>query len=477
MATESSSPASSDAEHPPHYPGQVDVKDMDPKERRTLHEAIAGSALGNAVEWFDYGVYGYLAIYMAQLFFAGEGDGGLGVFYTFAILGVSFFIRPLGGIILGPLGDRIGRQKVLVLTITMMTGATGAIALLPTYDAVGILAPLLLLLLRLVQGFSTGGEYGGAAVFMAEYAPDKRRGFYGAFLEFGTLAGQVTAIIVCTGLIVIVGDEGMLAGWWRLPFLVTIPLGLVALYLRTKLSEPPVFQEAAENAVISKTPLRDLMHNYWRQILILMGFVVLLNVAYYLILILMPTYLSSTLGFDTAQSGLMLGGIMVAMMIVITPLGSLTDRIGRKPMLLTAAIGFMLLSVPAFMLINTDSLVLQILGLAVLGLLLVILIASVSSTLPALFPTQVRYSGFAIGYNISTAIFGGTSAAVVTLLIDVTGNNLIPGWYTAAAAAIGLVAILCMKETAGRSLRGDELPGSHDAELKEAGFDLIGFNK
>lgn len=477
MTTENYGAAGS-SETPEYYPGQETVKDMSPQERKTLHQAILGSALGNAVEWFDYAVYGYLVIYISQLFLGGTGDGsGLGVFYAFLILAVSFFFRPLGGIILGPLGDRIGRQKVLVFTILMMTCATAAIGLLPTVEAAGMVGPILLILLRIIQGFSAGGEYGGAAVFMAEYAPDKRRGFYGSFLEMGTLAGTTAGAALCTILILIVGDEGMLAGWWRLPFLVTLPLGLTALWIRVRLEEPPVFSEASAKHETSKKPFRDLLRRYWRQILVLMGFVVLLNVAYYLILTYMPAYLSSALGHTTAQGNFMLVLVMLAMIVVIAPMGALTDRIGRKPLLMAAAIGYIVLAVPAFMLINSESTFLQFTGLGILGILLVALIASVSSTLPAIFPTQVRYSGFAIGYNVSTAIFGGTAAAVNEGLIDATGSNLVPGFYLMAAGVIGLIAILCMRETAGRSIRGDQLPGSHDAELKEAGFDLIGYNK
>lgn len=479
MTTENPGTAASvSSDTPEYYPSQINVKDMEPAERKTLHQAIAGSALGNAVEWFDYAVYGYLVVYMGQLFLGGSGDGsGLGVFYAFLILAISFFFRPLGGIILGPLGDRIGRQKVLVLTITMMTGATAAIGLLPPTEVAGMLGPILLILLRIVQGFSAGGEYGGAAVFMAEYSPDKRRGFYGSFLELGTLAGTVAGATLCTVLISIVGDEGMLAGWWRLPFLVTLPLGLVALWLRVRLSEPPVFSEAAAKHETTKKPFRDLLRRYWRQILVLMGFVVLLNVAYYLILTYMPAYLSSALDLSTAAGNYMLVAVMLVMMVVITPMGALTDRVGRKPLLLTAAGGFIVLSIPAFLLINTDSLFFQFTGLGVLGLLLVILIASVSSTLPAIFPTQVRYSGFAIGYNVSTAIFGGTAATINEGLINVTGSNLVPGFYLMAAGVVGFISIMLMRETAGRSLRGDHLPGCHDAELTEAGFDLVGYNK
>jgi len=450
-------------------PDGVDVKDLPKEDRRTLRQSIAGSALGNAVEWFDYGVYSYVAGYIASAFFPGE----FALVATFAVLALSFVFRPLGGFILGPLGDKIGRQKVMVITIIMMTIPTTIIGILPTFDVVGVLAPILLLACRIVQGFSTGGEYGGAAVFMAEYSPDKRRGFFGSFLEFGTLTGTGSAALVCTILTVVVGTDGMAAGWWRLPFLLTLPLGAVALWLRVRLQEPPVFSEAAENKETTGHPFRDLVRGYWRQILILIAFVVLLNISDYMVLTYMPTYLSSVLGHSAVQSNFTLIIIIALMMIVITPLGRLSDRIGRKRLLYTAAIGTIVLALPAFLLIQTKNLLLQGLGIGILGILLVIMLSSISATLPAMFPTPVRYSGFAIGYNVSTAIFGGTTAAVNEFMIQATGSHLFPAWYLIGAGIVGLIGVTCMRETAGRSLRGSQMPGENDVQLVEQGYDLI----
>ncbi|MFZ3415146.1 MFS transporter [Arthrobacter sp. 3Tela_A] len=450
---------------PRNAPAPVPGAEPEGREaKKTLHRSILGSALGNAVEWFDYGVYGYLTIYMAVNFFGSEdGDGGLGVTLTLATLALSFLVRPLGGLILGPLGDKVGRQKVMVLTVTLMTLATGCIGLLPTFETAGLLAPVLLLICRLVQGFSAGGEYGGAAVYMAESAPDKRRGFFGSFLEFGTTVGFILAAIVCTTTITLVGDEGMLEGWWRLPFLLTIPLGLTALWIRTRLVEAPVFAEASAHRETLKSPLRQVLAQNWRQLLVLAGFVVLLNVAFYLILGYMPTYMSGQLGHSTAQGNWMLVAVMALMLLAIPPVGALSDRIGRKPLLLTAAVGYIVLSVPAIMLLGVESLILQFLGLAVLGFLLVILVSSVSSTLPALFPTAVRYTGFALAYNFSTAFFAGPSQTIANQLIETTGNQLVPGWYMAIAGVIGLVSILCMRETAQATLRGEVIPGAPDS--------------
>ncbi|MBL3687531.1 MFS transporter [Leucobacter zeae] len=454
--------------------------DLTPIQRRNTRKSVAGAAIGNAIEWFDYGVYGYLVIYLSTLFFDFGGDQGeawprILAFATFAI---SFLVRPLGGAILGPLGDRIGRRAVLMATILMISLSTAAIGLLPTTETIGIWAPVLLVLLRMIQGFSAGGEYAGAAVFMAEHAPDNRRGFYGSFLEFGTLAGFSGAAILVTTMTLLLGEDAMMAGWWRLPFLLTLPLGLLALWMRRNVEEPETFTADIDISGSGKpsawSALRDLIVRYPAQVLKLAGFVILINVAFYLVLTYMPSYLSTTLGHGAAESNFSLVVIQLVMMAVIVPFGALSDRIGRKPLLIAASIGFMVFSVPAVMLIQIGAVWSQLLGIGLLGLFLVMIISNISATLPALFPTSVRYSGFAIGYNVSTAIFGGTAGAVNELLIDTTGNVLVPGWYLAAAGLIGLVSVLTFNETAGRSLRGNVLPGSDDALRVQQGEKLIG---
>ena len=452
--------------------------DLSPMQLKTARRSVAGSAIGNAIEWFDYGVYGYLVVYISALFFTFDDDaGGLPRILAFATFAVSFLVRPLGGIILGPLGDRIGRQKVLVATIILISVSTAAIGILPTFDQVGFLAPILLVLLRMVQGFSAGGEYAGAAVFMAEHAPDNRRGFYGSFLEFGTLTGFSAAAVLCTGLTLAVGEDGMMAGWWRLPFLLTLALGLVGLWMRRHLHESETFTadsaETEDNRTAVKA-LSTLLRQYPGQVLKLFGFVILINVAFYLVLTYMPSYLATTLGHGVAESNFALVIIQLLMIAVIVPFGRLSDRIGRKPLLITASAGFVLLSVPAVLLIQQATIWAQLAGIGILGLFLVMIISSISATLPALFPTAVRYSGFAIGYNISTAVFGGTAGVVNEALVDATGNVLIPGWYLTAAGVIGLISVLTFKETAGRSLRGNVIPGSDDALRVAQGEKLVG---
>lgn len=447
--------------------------DLSPVQRKTVRKSVMGAMAGNAIEWFDYGIYGYLAVHLSQQIFGGSEEAILWTLFGFA---VSFLIRPIGGAVLGPLGDRIGRQKVLVFTILMISIATAAIGVLPTYDMVGWLAPILLFTLRIIQGFSAGGEYAGAAVYMAEHAPDDRRGFWGSFLEFGTLLGFSMAAILVTGLELIVGPEGMAEGWWRLPFLLTLPLGIVALLMRSRLHDSETFIEAKEQDTRSSAweTLRDVVVKQPKQLLKIMGITILINTAFYLVLTYMPTFLTTSLDMGATQAGLMLVAVQLVMMAVIIPMGALTDRIGRRPVLLTAAVGFTLFSIPAIMLLQTGNVVLQVLGLAIFGLFLVMLLCNISATLPALFPTTVRYAGFALGYNVATSLLGGPAGLINEWLIGETGSTLVPGFYMTVAGIIGLLAILTFNETAGRSLRGDIVPGDDDVDRIAIGEDLIG---
>ncbi|MFW0788432.1 MFS transporter [Gordonia sp. CPCC 205333] len=425
-------------------------------DQRVLRRAIGASAIGNATEWYDYGVYAATTTYLTHTFFPGSW-GGVGTMIGFAI---SFVLRPLGGMVWGPLGDRLGRKRVLAMTILLISGATALIGVLPSHAVAGVWAPVLLILLRVVQGFSTGGEYGGAATFMAEYAPDKQRGRFGSFLEFGTLAGFAggTALVLLFNLML--NDDQMNSWGWRIPFLLALPLGAVGLYLRSQLEDPPVFTELEQADVIEGSAwsrLTDLVRNYWQPILIMFGMVVALNVANYTLLAYQPDYLKNTIGLDEDSGSIVVLIGQVVMMLLIPFFGRWSDSTGRKPMWWSSLIGLFVLALPMYWLMG-QGFGWAIVGFVVLGVLYIPQLATISATFPAMFPTQVRYAGFAISYNVATAAFGGTAPLVNEAVVDNTGWNLFPAAYMMAACVVGMIALAFLKETVGASLRGTGIP-------------------
>ncbi|WP_326690118.1 MFS transporter [Streptomyces sp. NBC_01795] len=443
--------------------------DITVTDEKTVRTATKAAAVGNAMEWFDFGIYAYLAVTIGKVFFPAGSTQLLASFTAFA---ASFLVRPLGGLFFGPLGDRIGRKKVLATTMMLMALGTFCIGLIPSYDTIGLASPALLLVCRLVQGFSTGGEYGGAATFIAEYAPDKKRGYFGSFLELGTLTGYTGAAGLVLILTTTLGPDAMLDWGWRIPFLVGGPIGVIGLYLRMKLDETPAFQkraaemshspeaskvEAASPRLSENVPqkeLKTIFAEQWRTLLLCIGLVAAYNVTDYMLLSYMPAYLTDALGYENSMELVAAIIAMVAMMTVLQRVGHLNDRFGRKPLLLAGMIGFLVLTVPAFALFQQGSFIAVMAGLLVLGACLVCLLGTMSATLPALFPTDVRYGSLSIGYNVATSVFGGTAPGVMTALVDSTGDKLAPAYYASGAAVLGIISVLCMKETAQQPLEG-----------------------
>jgi MHS family proline/betaine transporter-like MFS transporter len=434
-------------------------------DEAAVRRAVKAAALGNAMEWFDFGIYSYLAVTIGHVFFP-SGNGTVQLIESFATFAVSFLVRPIGGMVFGPLGDRIGRKRVLAMTMIMMAMGTFLIGLIPSYSSIGFFAPVLLILFRLIQGFSTGGEYGGASTFIAEYAPDKRRGWYGSFLEFGTLSGYVAASGIVLILTLLLSSGQMEAWAWRIPFLIAGPVGFIGLYLRLKLDETPAFQNLedasehraseAANAVetTSRGDLARIFRDHWRPLLLCISLVLAYNITDYMLLTYMPTYLTDQLHYSDTNGLLIPIVVMVVLMLIINQVGRLNDRVGRKPVLLAGMLGFFVLSIPSFLLERTGSLWGVAAGMLMLGLSLVCLLGTMSAALPAMFPTQVRYGSLSIAYNFSTSLFGGTTPLVITALISATGTGMFPAYYAMAAALIGVVSVLVMKETAQRPLEG-----------------------
>jgi MHS family proline/betaine transporter-like MFS transporter len=414
------------------------------------------------MEWYDFGVYGYLATTIARVFFPGAGSliGALGT------LAAAFAMRPLGGLVFGPLGDRIGRKRVLVATLVLMTLGTTATGLLPGYRAIGVAAPILLIVTRMRQGFSAGGEYVGAMVYVGEQAPDNKRGMMTGFLPLSSQAGYVVAGALVTGLQSWLPEEAMLSWGWRIPLLLSAPLGLAALYLRLRLEESPAYQQSnggsgGEDDSVAEQLRRTTRR--WRPLVLCIALVLTYNVTDYLLTGYLPTYLQTTARIPSTTGLLLIVLTLLVMMATVVPLARLSDRIGVKPVLFAGSAMLLALSVPAFMLIRSArSYPVVFVGLLLIGAMLLCFDATLPATLPALFPTQVRYGALAIGFNISVSAFGGTTPVVAEALVSRIGP-MAPAYLLIAAGAIGAAALLFTPEVAGR-----RLPGSGPAVESEA---------
>jgi MHS family proline/betaine transporter-like MFS transporter len=427
-----------------------------------VRKAVTGASIGNAVEWFDFAIYGFLATYIAAKFFP-AGNDTAALLNTFAIFAAAFFMRPLGGFVFGPLGDRIGRQRVLAVVILLMSAATLAIGLLPTYEAIGVAAPLLLLFLRCLQGFSAGGEYGGGAVYLAEYATDDRRGLVVTFMAWSGVVGFLLGSITVTVLQAALPAAAMDSFGWRIPFLLAAPLGMVGLYIRLRLDDTPEFTRLSSADNVAKRPLREAVTTSWKPILQVIGLFLIFNVGYYVVFTFLPNYLIKTLEYSKTASFTSITLASLVALVLILPFAALSDRVGRKPMLIAGSALFVVLAYPLFLLLNSGSLAAAITAHCALAAIESVYISAAVTAGVELFATRVRYSGFSVGYNIAVAGFGGTTPYVVTWLTS-TNGVMAPAFYLIVAAVLSLLTVLGLRETAGNPLRAgvtaEVLPGA-----------------
>jgi MHS family proline/betaine transporter-like MFS transporter len=451
----------------------IGLDDISVIEEEKVKKAVTAAALGNAMEWFDFGVYGFVAVALGKVFFPGASPA-VQTIAALATFSVPFIVRPLGGLFFGIMGDRFGRQKVLSLTIIIMAASTFCIGLIPSYAAIGVWAPILLLACKLAQGFSVGGEYTGAAIFVAEYSPDRRRGFLGSWLDFGSIAGFVLGAGFVVLLQAILSAEAFLEWGWRLPFFVAGPLGFLGLYLRNAAEETPAFtqhlerMEAEDRLQMSDRPsvsIREITVKYRRSLLICIGMVLVTNITYYMLLTYMPTYLTSSLGYSESHGLAIIVAVMICMLFVQPIIGFASDKIGRRPFLIAGSIGLIILAIPSYRLIGTDNPGYVFLGMMFLAAILNCFTGVMASTLPALFPTRVRYSALASSFNVAI-IVAGLTPTLIAILVEQTKNPLMPAYYLMMAAVIGLVTAGFLPETANRPLRGDTPNASSRGEAK-----------
>jgi MFS transporter, MHS family, proline/betaine transporter len=421
--------------------------------RGEIRRIVAGGVAGQIVEFYDYALYGLLAASIARVFFPSD-DPTLGILSAFAVFGVANVMRPLGGLILGPLGDRVGRRTVLVISVTTISISTFLVGVLPAEAVIGLAAPILLVLLRLAQGFSAGGEVISVVTYIAEYAPARRRGFYTAFLQSGATFSFLLASAVVLVVTTWVPQEAFDSWGWRLPFLLALPLGGVAIYLRLKLEESPVFVKLRREGELSKTPLREaLTKTPW---LIVQGITVvaLTFSANFVFLSYFPTYLKEQ-GFSS-QDSFMATTIGLSLSVILHPvIGLLSDYLGRKQVAVAASAFFLLLSWPVFALLSSGSLGLVILALGIMAVGLGGAVAVTICFFTEFTSSRTRMATFAIGYNIGGALFGGPALFLVQLLVIQTSDARSPSYYLMGAAVVTLITLLTIRRYAksGEALR------------------------
>lgn len=426
-----------------------------------LRKVTKAAVAGTVIEWFDFAIYGFTAPVIALTFFP-EGNQMAGLLQTFAIFAVAFALRPVGGAYFGMMGDRVGRKRVLSLTVMLMSFATAGIGLLPTYHQIGIWAPILLTLARCVQGFSAGGEYAGAVTYVIEHAPNDQRSRYSSWMPAATFASFALAALVSYTLIIGLSEEAMRAWGWRVPFLLAAPLGLVAVYIRYRLDESPLFQKVLDRPTTVHAPLGQTIREQWKPMLRLGAYISLTSLSFYIFSTYMTTFLRAVIGMPSSQV-LMTNVIALTFAALIAPaIGRVCDRIGRRPTMMASALLLGCLSVPAYLLASeaTASGALAAQCMLAVGAVTANVVTAV--LLCEVFPTRVRYTASAITYNVSYAVFGGTAPFVATYLISTTGNQLAPAIYITIVAAVAFLVSLLTPETAGRDFGAANAAGEDD---------------
>ncbi|MDV5354915.1 MFS transporter [Enterobacter asburiae] len=405
---------------------------------------IAGS-IGNFIEWYEFAVYGFLATVIAKNFFQLAGDSGLtSLILTYASFAIAFFFRPLGAVLFGRIGDRLGRKPTLIIVLVLMTLATAAIGMVPVYASIGVAAPLIITGLRILQGLFAGGEYGGAVSLMTEFAPRGKRGLYGAWQSFTVALGLLCGAGVVALLSAILTPEALHEWGWRIPFFLALPMGVVALWLRVSMEETPSFVQQQEKPPIQQANRTATL----KAIFMGIGRVMVWSAAGYTYLVIMPTYLQSALhtGFNQALLIAVISNVGFALTII--PAGMASDRYGRRTVMVTATILLLILALPLLKILQAESSTLAIKAGVVLiaGGLVGVLAGPGPAMLSEMFPTRVRYTGLGVAYSLSNALFSGCAGLIITGLIKETGNLDIPAYYVMATAVVSIAALMMLNK-------------------------------
>ncbi|MFJ8068439.1 MFS transporter [Peribacillus sp. NPDC096447] len=422
-------------------------------EKKQMRRILVASLVGSSIEWFDYFLYGTVAaLVFNQLFFVNE-DPTIGLLLSYASFALAFFIRPFGGVIFSHIGDRIGRKKTLVITLSLMGIATFGMGLLPTYQAVGIWAPILLITLRLVQGLGIGGEWGGALLLAVEYAPAEKRGLFGAIPQMGVTIGMLLGTVALS-IMTLLPENAFMTWGWRIPFIFSALLVFFGLWIRKGIDETPSFKKVKESGEVPKLPIVETLKNYWREVLIAVGAKVVETAPFYIFSTFVVSYATANLGFSRTAT---LTAVMIATIIttILIPfMGMLSDKIGRKKLFIGGTIGMALFAFPYFWLLQQKSVLLLIIATVIgLGVIWAPITAVLGTMFSEIFDARIRYTGITLGYQIGAALAGGTAPLVATALLNRFNNSYVPvAIYIIFASVLSLAAIWAVKDRSNQKL-------------------------
>ena len=409
-----------------------------------MKKVVASTMLGNGLEWYDYALYGTFTALISKHFFP-AGDENVALIATFGIFAIGFLMRPLGAMMFGYIGDKYGRKNALSLSILMMAIPTACIGLLPTYSMIGIYAPILLTLIRLVQGVAIGGEFGGSIVYLVEHAKPANKNRVGSLSMLSMLMGLFFGTMISAVLAKIMSPEDFDTFGWRIPFILGFFIGLVGLYIRTKLHESPVFIEAQEAGHVSESPISETFKNNYKEVLLGVGLYLAVTIPFYLQTVFMPSFMVKFMHFSSADA-LIIYLIVLGVMMICTPISAmLCDTTNRERLMKIIAVCYLLFAIPYVYLLDYKTFTFALISQAVFASIIAFYIAPIPTLVTELFPARTRYTGMSLACNLAAAIFGGTAPMLITTLITKTESNYPMAIYIMLAAAMSLFCVFEVK--------------------------------